>query len=183
MFLIYHEPIVNTVKRLKNRKINKHCPVLVYIYTEYFKFEFATNIYSYDLCNFSPKTHHINALSFPKQTGHILARAIRSPASTTQRYERSLSSFSAGCANTLTAVQMSASNSTINGASGCRKPKKRTTRSVRTKRTSLCDTYQDNKSLLLAHDIGPVRKKEEAFCGFMLPTKKRTKRSVYSFDQ
>lgn len=151
----------------------------MYIYIEYFKFEFATNIYSYDLCNFSPKSHHIIALSFPKQTGHILARAIRSPASTTQRYERSLSSFSAGCANTLTAVRTSASNSTTNGASGCRKPKKRTTRSVRTKRTSLCDTYQDNKSLLLAHDIGPVRKKKKKHFAVLCDPQKREPKDLF----
>lgn len=107
---------------------------------------------------------------FPKQKGHIVARAIRSPVSTTQRYERSSSSFSAGCANTLTAVRTSASNSTTNGASGCRKPRKHTTRSVRTKRTSFCNTHQDGKSSLLAHM--KYRLCEKTLCGFMWPTKK-----------
>lgn len=97
----------------------------------------------------------ITSLSFPQQTGHILARAIRSPASTTRRYERSSSSFSAGCANTLTAVRTSVSNSTTNGASGCRKPRKRTTRSVRTKLSSLWATYLD--ITVGTHDVGPVR--------------------------
>ncbi|XP_052395588.1 cytokine receptor-like factor 1 [Carassius gibelio] len=70
---------------------------------------------------------HSTAASTPG-IGHILAHAIQNQASTTQRYERSSSSFSAGCANTLTAVRTSASNSTTNGASGYRKPRKHTTR-------------------------------------------------------
>lgn len=101
---------------------------------------------------------------FSQQKGPIVARATQSQARTTQRYARSSSSFSAGCASTLTAARTLASNSTTSGASGCRKPRKHTTRSVKT------DTHQDSKHSLLAH----MTRIQPAFYGFMRPTKKES---------
>lgn len=72
----------------------------------------------------SAKKKNYENVYFSQQIGPKVARAIQSPARTTQRYARSSSSFSAGCASTLTAARTLASNCTTNGASGCRKPRK-----------------------------------------------------------
>lgn len=141
----------------KNSKHFYNCPVQ-YIPVWICSWTFTVMIF----CSILLKTQYFNitlmSFSFPfaQQKGHMVARANWSPASTTQRYERSSSSFSAGCANTLTAVRTSASNSTTNGASGCRKPRKHTTRSVRTKRTPVLRRISRRQIITLGtHEIQP----------------------------